>query len=76
MIKANRKSFVHPLSDVSTSSIGSGTSIWQYVVALPGAVIGTDCNICSHCFIENDVVIGDRVTIKKWGAIVGRSKSC
>jgi acetyltransferase-like isoleucine patch superfamily enzyme len=56
--------FVHPLADVATGKIGSGTSIWQYVVALPGAVIGADCNICSHCFIENDVVIGDRVTVK------------
>jgi acetyltransferase-like isoleucine patch superfamily enzyme len=26
--------------------------------------VGTDCNICDHVFIENDVVIGDRVTIK------------
>jgi acetyltransferase-like isoleucine patch superfamily enzyme/dTDP-4-dehydrorhamnose 3,5-epimerase-like enzyme len=34
------------------------------VVVLPGARIGADCNVCSHCFIENDVVIGDRVTIK------------
>lgn len=56
--------FIHPLADVQTSQIGSGTKLWQYVVALPGARIGTDCNICSHCFIENDVVIGDRVTIK------------
>jgi len=31
---------------------------------LPGAVIGDDCNICDHTFIENDVVIGNRVTIK------------
>lgn len=31
---------------------------------LPGARIGADCNICSHCFIEGDVAIGDRVTIK------------
>ena len=23
-----------------------------------------NCNICSHCFIENDVSIGDNVTIK------------
>ena len=29
-----------------------------------GAVIGSDCNICDHVFIENDVVIGDKVTIK------------
>lgn len=56
--------FIHPLSDVHTNKIGSGTKIWQYVVALSGAHIGSACNICSHCFIENDVVIGDRVTIK------------
>jgi len=31
---------------------------------LAGAEIGSDCNICAHCFIENDVVVGDRVTIK------------
>jgi len=31
---------------------------------LPGAKIGQDCNICSHCLIENDVVVGDRVTVK------------
>lgn len=56
--------FCHPLSDVQSSHIGEGTSIWQYVVILPGARIGVECNICSHCFIENDVVIGDRVTVK------------
>ncbi len=55
---------IHPLSDVQSKDIGVRTSIWQYVVVLPGAKIGVDCNICSHCFIENDVVIGDRVTIK------------
>ena len=51
-------------SDVQTSSIGAGTNIWQYVVILKGAVIGENVNICSHCFIESDVVVGDRVTIK------------
>lgn len=38
--------------------------MWQFVVILPGAQIGRDCNICSHSLIESDVVIGDRVTIK------------
>lgn len=55
---------VHPSADVATSIIGQGTRIWQFVVILSGARIGDDCNVCSHCFIENDVVIGDRVTIK------------
>lgn len=31
---------------------------------LPGARIGADCNICDHVFVENDVIVGDRVTVK------------
>ena len=56
--------FTHPLADVHSPNIGADTRIWQFVVVLAGAEIGQDCNICSHCFIENDVVIGDRVTVK------------
>ena len=56
--------FIHPLADVQSQAIGAGTRVWQFVVILPGARIGSDCNICSHCLIENDVVIGDRVTVK------------
>lgn len=56
--------FIHPLSDVQSTTIGSGTRVWQFVVILPGAKIGQDNNICSHCLIENDVVLGDRVTIE------------
>lgn len=55
---------IHPLSDVQTKNIGKNTNIWQFSVVLEGAVIGKSCNICSHCFIENDVKIGDNVTIK------------
>ncbi|NJY63942.1 N-acetyltransferase [Salinimicrobium sp. CDJ15-81-2] len=58
------KTFIHKLSDVQSISIGSGSTIWQFVVILKDAVIGRDCNINSHVFIENDVVIGDRVTVK------------
>ena len=56
--------FIHPSSDVQAKQIGEGTRVWQYVVILPGAVIGRDGNICSHCFIENKVILGDRVTVK------------
>lgn len=56
--------FIHALADVQSTAIGTGTRIWQFVVVLAGAKIGQDCNICSHCLIENDVVIGDRVTVK------------
>lgn len=55
---------IHPLSDVQSKKIGTGTHIWQFVVVLANADIGENCNICSHCFIENNVRIGDRVTVK------------
>jgi UDP-2-acetamido-3-amino-2,3-dideoxy-glucuronate N-acetyltransferase len=56
--------FIHALADVHSATIGAGTRVWQFVVVLAGAKIGQNCNICSHCLIENDVVIGDRVTVK------------
>ncbi|MGN7912514.1 acyltransferase [Enterobacter sp. 22466] len=55
---------IHKLSDVQSTQIGEDTTIWQYSVILPGAVIGNECNICAHTFIENDVKIGNRVTVK------------
>jgi acetyltransferase-like isoleucine patch superfamily enzyme len=57
-------SSIHPTALVATSRIGEGTRIWAYVNILEGATIGRDCNICDRCFIENDVVLGDRVTVK------------
>lgn len=55
---------IHPLADVQSTNIGINTTIWQYVVVLKNAAIGKSCNICSHCFIENDVKVGDNVTVK------------
>lgn len=55
---------IHPTADVQTTAIGDGTSIWQFAIVLKGAVIGRNCNINSHTFIENDVTIGDNVTVK------------
>ena len=55
---------IHPLSDCINTNIPDSTNVWQFTVILPGAIIGNNCNICSHCFIENRVSIGDNVTIK------------
>lgn len=55
---------IHPLADVQSKNIGNGTRIWQFTVVLAGATIGANCNICAQVFIENDVEIGDNVTIK------------
>jgi acetyltransferase-like isoleucine patch superfamily enzyme len=56
--------FKHETAIVESSTVGAETRIWAFVHILPGAVIGAACNICDHTFIENDVRIGDRVTIK------------
>lgn len=56
--------FKHPQALVETENIGINSRVWAFVHILPGAVIGTDCNICDNVFIENDVTIGNRVTIK------------
>ena len=58
------KPFVHEKADVQTQLIGEETRIWQYSIVLAGAKIGSNCNINAHCFIENDVIIGDNVTVK------------
>ena len=55
---------IHKNAIVETNNIGDGTRVWAFAHILPGAVIGSDCNICDHVFIENDVIIGDRVTVK------------
>jgi UDP-2-acetamido-3-amino-2,3-dideoxy-glucuronate N-acetyltransferase len=56
--------FKHPTALVETEHIGEATRIWAFAHILPGARIGKDCNICDHTFIENDVIVADRVTIK------------
>jgi UDP-2-acetamido-3-amino-2,3-dideoxy-glucuronate N-acetyltransferase len=56
--------FIHALAVVESTAVGVGTRIWAFAHVLPRAIIGADCNICDHTFIENDVVIGNRVTVK------------
>src|ERR1700755_904169 len=60
----DRPPFIHERALVESDSIGAGTRIWAFAHIMAGAVIGADCNICDHTYIEGDVVIGDRVTVK------------
>ncbi len=49
---------------VDTKWIGVGTRVWEFTHVLAGARIGRECNLNSHVFVEDDVVVGDRVTVK------------
>lgn len=55
---------IHELSEVQSLNIGHNTDVWQFSVILKGAIIGDNCNINCHVFIENDVLIGNNVTVK------------
>lgn len=60
-----QSNFIHEKALVEKGAqVGAGTRVWAFAHILPGAVIGSDCNLCDHVFIENDVTVGDRVTIK------------
>lgn len=56
--------FIHEKAICESTDIGEGTRVWAFAHVLPKARIGKDCNICDGVFIENDVIIGSRVTIK------------
>jgi UDP-2-acetamido-3-amino-2,3-dideoxy-glucuronate N-acetyltransferase len=56
--------FVHPQGLCESANVGPRTRVWAFAHVLPGARIGADCNVCDHVFVENDVVVGDRVTLK------------
>lgn len=56
--------FVHPTALVETQEIGRGTRIWAFAHVLKAAVIGGNCNIGDHCFVEGGVRVGNEVVIK------------
>lgn len=59
-----KKYFVHDTAIVESNQIGNKSRIWAFCNVQKGAVIGDDCNICDHCFIESNVTLGNNVTIK------------
>ena len=56
--------YVHPQAIVETNDIGPDTRIWAFAHVMPEARLGAECNVCYHTYIDNGVVVGDRVTIK------------
>jgi len=56
--------FIHRLALCESDEVGAGTQIWAFAHVMKGAVIGRDCNIGDHAFVETGARIGDRVTLK------------
>ena len=47
-----------------SNTVGVGTRVWAFAHVLSGAVIGSDCNIGDHAFIEGGARLGSGVTVK------------
>ena len=56
--------YVHPFGLCESPNVGDGTRIWAFAHVMPEAVVGVDCNIGDHAFIESGARVGDRVTVK------------
>lgn len=64
-VRLNPKAFIHAKALVDEGArIGAGTRVWAFAHVVKGAVVGENCNICDHTFIEGKVRIGNRVTLK------------
>jgi acetyltransferase-like isoleucine patch superfamily enzyme len=61
--------YCHPTALVETREIGRDTRIWAFAHVMAGAVIGENCNLGDHCFIEAGAVVGNHVTIKNGNMI-------
>lgn len=61
----NVKYFAHPTCIIDENcEIGEGTRIWHWSHVMHDVHIGKNCNIGEHAFVENGVILGDRVKVK------------
>ena len=56
--------FVHERALCESDAVGPRTRVWAFAHVMKGAVIGADCNVGDHAFIEGGARLGDRVTVK------------
>jgi len=66
--------YFHPTALVESDQIGPGSRIWAFAHVMPGARIGSNCNVGDHTFVEADAIVGNNVTIKNnvciWTGVV------
>jgi acetyltransferase-like isoleucine patch superfamily enzyme len=56
--------FVHEKGLCESDDVGPRTRVWAFAHVMEGAVVGADCNVGDHAFIERGARLGDRVTVK------------
>jgi len=56
--------FVHDKALCESEHVGARTRVWAFAHIMPGAIVGADCNVGDHAFIETGARVGDRVIVK------------
>jgi acetyltransferase-like isoleucine patch superfamily enzyme len=56
--------FLHEKALCESDEVGARTRVWPFAHVMRGAVVGADCNIGEHAFIESGARIGNHVTVK------------
>ena len=56
--------YIHPTAICDSQEVGEGTRVWAFAHVLNGAVIGRNCNIGDHVYIEGGAYLGRDVTVK------------
>lgn len=59
-----RPVFVHRCALCESQQVGTGTRVWAFAHVMSGAIIGRDCNIGDHAFVEGGARLGDGVVVK------------
>ncbi len=60
---------VHERGLCESDDVGPRTRVWAFAHVMKGAVVGSDCNVGDHAFIEGGARLGDRVTVKNGVAV-------
>lgn len=56
---------IHATAEIEPGAlVGPGTAVWQYAHVRHSAVIGAECTIGRGVFVDEDVVLGDRVKVQ------------
>lgn len=75
IVTPDRAYFAHANALIDEGvSVGKGSRVWAFAHLATGAIVGEDCNICDHTFLEGGVRLGNRVTVKcgvyLWNGVV------
>lgn len=61
---------VHATAEVEAGArVGTGTTVWQLAHIRPGAVVGAGCTIGRGVYLDEDVVLGDRVKVQNYALV-------